>query len=91
LLHIFGVDDPFIKELTEYYNNQLEKIMPPSKATYSRPYEPSSDSSDTPIGSRLGSILTDGKKNDRTLALSTIIIIAVTIIFGINTISQFER
>ena len=67
--------------------------MPPSKATYARPYsyENNTDASDTPIGNRLGTFFSDGKKNDRTLALSTIIIIAVTIIFGINTISQFER
>jgi len=61
--------------------------MPPSKATLGHHFE--IDQEHSPI--KLGNVFKNEKRNEKTIAFSTIIIVLVAMIFGFNAVSQFER
>lgn len=62
--------------------------MPVSKAALGRSYIAEHDfPSASP--SFLGNLLPHDAKKEKTISLSTIIIIAIVIVFGVNAISQF--
>ena len=61
--------------------------MPVSKAALGRSYDADHASSSS---SYLG-MLSPEKRHERTISLSTIILVAVAVMFGINAITQFER
>jgi hypothetical protein len=61
--------------------------MPPSKAILSRIFERDNEAASTLSSAKAESFFKDEKKNEKAISLSTIIIIGVAIVFGINAIS----
>jgi hypothetical protein len=62
--------------------------MPVSKAALGRAYSVDHDSPSSP-SSFLGNMLPQERKHEKTISLSTIIMIAIVVVFGVNSISQF--
>ncbi len=64
--------------------------MPVSKAALGRPYD--ADHGLPPASPNFfGSMFAQDKRPQRSIALSTIIFVAIAVVFGINAITQFER
>jgi hypothetical protein len=63
--------------------------MPVSKAAMGRSYDVDHSLPPTSTG-LLGNLLQE-KRHEKTIALSTIILVAIAVVFGINAITQFER
>ena len=64
--------------------------MPPSKALTGAKFDPDLDFSVTSAG-KMSSGWNFGKTGEKSVSLSTIIMIAILFFFGINAVSSFQK